>query len=268
MFSRIINLFYSCYCFFFRIPITFERKFSSDGILLGPILQSVVYIFMFCLFRFFLGEYLSAFFALIGLSVATGFFHEDGLADTADSLGVPHFSDDNSSVKIVNALKDSRIGSYGANALCLLWLIRFLLTMSTDQAGISIFLAIGLSRLMVLSMGHYLIVQSSSTAANHSQQSHQLADTKLKINIVFTSLQSFIFFMVFYFSDVKLSTLGSIFLLCTPVIVDKFLKFLGKRTRGINGDYMGAAICLVECCFLLLISLSNPSQFFNIIAVK
>ena len=53
---------------------------------------------------------------LVGLAVTmlvTGGFHEDGLADTADALGGAIFDRG----KLLEILKDSRIGTYGALAL-------------------------------------------------------------------------------------------------------------------------------------------------------
>ena len=55
---------------------------------------------------------------LVGLAVTmlvTGGFHEDGLADTADALGGAIFDRG----KLLEILKDSRIGTYGALALVL-----------------------------------------------------------------------------------------------------------------------------------------------------
>lgn len=56
--------------------------------------------------------------ALVAVAVTaliTGGFHEDGLADTADALGGAIFDRD----RLLEILKDSRIGTYGALALVL-----------------------------------------------------------------------------------------------------------------------------------------------------
>ncbi len=47
------------------------------------------------------------------ISLLTGFLHLDGLADTADAFGGGHLAQD-----VLRILKDSRIGSFGAVALC------------------------------------------------------------------------------------------------------------------------------------------------------
>lgn len=62
---------------------------------------------------------------VLGLIVAallTGCFHEDGLADTCDGLGGGFTRE-----RTLAIMRDSRIGSYGAIALVLLYLARFTL---------------------------------------------------------------------------------------------------------------------------------------------
>ncbi len=49
----------------------------------------------------------------------TGAFHEDGLADTADALGGAYTRD-----RLMEILKDSRVGSFGAAALTMALLLR------------------------------------------------------------------------------------------------------------------------------------------------
>lgn len=60
-----------------------------------------------------------AVFALAALVAATGAFHEDGLADTADGFGGGW-----SRARKLEIMKDSRLGSYGAAALVLALLAR------------------------------------------------------------------------------------------------------------------------------------------------
>ncbi|MBM4363157.1 MAG: adenosylcobinamide-GDP ribazoletransferase, partial [Deltaproteobacteria bacterium] len=68
-----------------------------------------------------LGPDLAALLALCATVYCTGAFHEDGLADTLDALGGAH-----SKKKVLEILKDSRIGTYGGAALVLSLTARFL----------------------------------------------------------------------------------------------------------------------------------------------
>lgn len=72
-----------------------------------------------------MGRLVSALLVIIFLVAITGCLHEDGLADTADSLGGGH-----SREQILLILRDSRIGSYGAAALALSLFARALLLSS------------------------------------------------------------------------------------------------------------------------------------------
>lgn len=60
------------------------------------------------------------------MTLATGALHEDGLADTADALGSQRTVEDR-----LRVLKDSRIGTYGACGLILLYLFRVALTLES-----------------------------------------------------------------------------------------------------------------------------------------
>ncbi|MBQ0824313.1 adenosylcobinamide-GDP ribazoletransferase [Microvirga terrae] len=60
-----------------------------------------------------LGPWLSAMLSVAAMVTTTGALHEDGLADLADSCGGP------TREKRLEIMRDSRIGSFGASALCL-----------------------------------------------------------------------------------------------------------------------------------------------------
>ena len=72
-----------------------------------------------------LGRPVIALIVLTYLVLITGCLHEDGLADTADAFGAGWTKD-----QVLLILKDSRIGSYGATALALSLLARYLLLAS------------------------------------------------------------------------------------------------------------------------------------------
>ncbi len=66
-----------------------------------------------------LGALLASALAVTTTVWLTGAFHEDGLADTSDALGGAH-----GPKRILDILKDSRIGAYGAIAIALSLLLR------------------------------------------------------------------------------------------------------------------------------------------------
>jgi len=73
--------------------------------------------------------------ALIFGALVTGAFHEDGLADTCDGLGGGFTRE-----RALEIMRDSRIGSYGAVALVLLYAARF--TMFRTLGGRDLLLAL------------------------------------------------------------------------------------------------------------------------------
>lgn len=75
--------------------------------------------------------------------VVTGGFHEDGLADTADALGGAY-----DRARVLEILKDSRIGAFGGAALAMTLVTRFaLLAALGDRAAIALVISEGVSRL-------------------------------------------------------------------------------------------------------------------------
>jgi adenosylcobinamide-GDP ribazoletransferase len=65
-----------------------------------------------------LGPWLAAALSVAAMTLSTGAFHEDGLADTADSFGGA------TRERRLEIMRDSRIGSYGAAALVLAFALR------------------------------------------------------------------------------------------------------------------------------------------------
>ena len=66
-----------------------------------------------------LGAFVAAALAVASLTLVTGAFHEDGLADTADGFGGGSTPE-----RRLEIMKDSRIGSYGGAALVLAYVLR------------------------------------------------------------------------------------------------------------------------------------------------
>ena len=66
-----------------------------------------------------LGMWVSAALAIAALTIVTGAFHEDGLADTADGFGGGATRE-----RRLEIMRDSRIGSFGAAALILAFTLR------------------------------------------------------------------------------------------------------------------------------------------------
>ena len=76
---------------------------------------------MFCVSAILFGPGLGVVLALIAGVLVTGGFHEDGLADVADGFGGGW-----TKTKILEIMKDSRVGAYGVIALIALFAVKYL----------------------------------------------------------------------------------------------------------------------------------------------
>jgi len=96
---------------------------------------------------------LAAVLVLTFLVLITGAFHEDGLADSADGLGGGWKKD-----QVLTIMRDSRVGSYGAIAIALSLLTRFLLLSSLPADRITAYLVSAhvLCRWTTLPLSYYL----------------------------------------------------------------------------------------------------------------
>lgn len=184
------------------------------------------------LLLFHIGRPLVAVIVLLYFVLSTGCLHEDGLADTADGFGGGRTKD-----QILAILKDSRIGSYGATALMLSLLTRYLLLASLPLEHFAGYVVSShvLCRWSSLPLGYFL-----PPAREQDGQGARIA--KL------TSLASLVFGSVFSFAVVALALRRSA---ATPVIVAILTAALSgwfyvRELGGVTGDCFGATNQLTE----------------------
>ncbi len=173
--------------------------------------------------------------ALVVLSylvLITGCFHEDGLADSADGFGGGWNKD-----QILLILKDSRIGSYGATALALSLLARYLLLASLPMEHFAAYVisAHVLCRWSSLPLSYFL-----PPARELDGQGARIAKS--------TSLPSLISGSVFSFAVVAFALRWSAVapLLITLLVVALSGWFYFRKIDGITGDCFGATNQLTE----------------------
>ena len=142
--------------FFTRIPVSSQPDFQESdlnhaskyfpliGILIG-LIGAIVFYGTYL----FLPLAISVLTSMAATVYATGAFHEDGLADSADGLGGGWDKD-----KIITIMQDSRLGTYGAVALFLMLFAKFQTLNSLNYILIPIALITGhaLSRLCAVWM--------------------------------------------------------------------------------------------------------------------
>ena len=216
-------------------PIAFEADSLSRATKFFPLVGLVVgsgAVLLQKLLLFHLSRPLVALIVLIYLVLVTGCLHEDGLADTADGFGGGR-----SKEQILAILKDSRIGSYGATALLLSLLARYLLLASLplEQFAAYVVSSQVLCRWSSLPLSYFL-----PPAREHDSEGARIA--KL------TSLASLIFGSVFSLAVVAYALRRSA---AAPVIVAILIAalsgwFYARELGGVTGDCFGATNQLTE----------------------
>ncbi len=157
---RELEYFFGAVRFFTRLPVPAwvghssemlnhsARYFTLVGLIVGLIGALV-----FALTSFFFPKTLAVLLAMAATILVTGAFHEDGWADMVDGFGGGWTRE-----RTLEIMKDSRIGSYGAIALVLLLLAKFMALVELDMLLVAPALIAGhaLSRLCATSVMHFL----------------------------------------------------------------------------------------------------------------
>ena len=231
--------------FFTRIPISDQvphsaeglnhsaRYFPAVGILVGSISALA-----FALAGLFVPETVSIVIAMATSIYLTGAFHEDGLSDMTDGLGGGW-----EKMRILEIMKDSRVGSYGVVALTMALLSKFVLLSAFNAAWIPALLIAGhaFSRycsVLVMAGMHYVredLLSKSKPLAT------QLSRNALLVASVFGILPLLLL-------PLQASLLGVVAALITTIWLGRKLqKWLG----GYTGDCLGAAQQISELAFYL-----------------
>src|SRR3972149_3391653 len=128
MLKNELKIFFAALVFYTRIPIPKAIKISSFHLsratryfpIIGWITGAVSLGTLFFFHLIFPVE-IAIIFSMISGIFLTGAFHEDGFADVCDGFGGGR-----SKPKILEIMKDSRIGTYGVTGLTLLLILKYL----------------------------------------------------------------------------------------------------------------------------------------------
>ena len=179
-----------------------------------------------------LGRLPTALAVVIFLVWSTGCLHEDGLADTADGLGGGRDRE-----QILLIFRDSRVGSYGAAALCLSLFARVILIATIPLSEIAQYLVAAhiLCRWTTLPLSYFC-----APARETEGQGARVAQL--------TTRNSLILGTAFSFLSVGLllrwrSVAPLLFAIAVTLLSARFYK---RKIGGITGDCLGATNQLTE----------------------
>jgi len=227
--------------FFTRIPIQFKhfdeadlnkstRFFPLVGILVGAAGALV-----FWLSNMLLPLEISVLMSMAATILLTGAFHEDGLADAVDGLGGGW-----SREQVLTIMVDSRIGSYGAIGLILVFLGKYQ-SLSYQLAAlvpVTIIAGHALSRLCAV------LVMFTQSYVKAEGKSKPLAT---QLNVTELIIATFFGLLPLAFLEMK-------FLAALLPVVIVWLWFSAKikaRIGGYTGDCLGAMQQLTEVTFYI-----------------
>ncbi|MEM6726102.1 MAG: adenosylcobinamide-GDP ribazoletransferase, partial [Bacteroidota bacterium] len=247
-----VKIFFTALMFYTRIPCPSNIDHSPDYInkatryfpLIGWIvggLSLLAFLLSLLLFEPAIAIIISL---LIGVLV-TGAFHEDGLADVVDGFGGGWTKQ-----KILDIMKDSRLGAFGAIALVLLFLLKYAALLSiVDQYQNITALALmfisyhSLARLTAIN----IVFTSQYSREDESSKAKPIAKTHGKVEV----------FGAYCFGLLPLGVLSLVHWKFSLVILPLFLlyylskRYFEKWLDGYTGDCLGAVEQLAECVCLL-----------------
>jgi len=240
------QLFMLALSFFSRIPVPASipysekrmnqagRYFALVGLLLGC-LCALVYGLASSVMPVSVAIVIMMVFSLM----LTGAFHEDGLTDMADGIGGGMTLE-----RRLTIMKDSRIGTYGASALVMTLLGKYVLLselVKFEQIATFIIVAYTLSRAVAASLIYDMPYVSDVDASKSKPLAQQQSKLELAVLLVSGVLPCL------------LLGLPVAFILVTVVVVFRLLfkRWLLARIGGFTGDCLGAAQQLSELLIYL-----------------
>ncbi|WP_076410238.1 adenosylcobinamide-GDP ribazoletransferase [Shewanella sp. UCD-KL12] len=253
---RELTLFFIAMGFFTRIPMPqwvkvdseslnqANRYFGLVGILVGGISAAV-----YSLAINFMPVSVSIILAMMVSVIATGAFHEDGLADTADGFGGGWTIADK-----LKIMKDSRIGTYGAVTLLLALLLKFQLLMELalfdpQMLVPALIVAHCLSRVVAASIIFTdTYVSDAYINEEKGSKSKPLAQNQ--------TLNELLILLVTGLLVLWMSGIGSTILIILGLGLTRWflVRLFRRQVGGYTGDTLGAAQQVSELvCYLILL---------------
>ena len=226
--------------FMTRIPVFVNVEYDEEklgkSIKYFPLVGAIIGIFLYGINilagKITVNRQIAAIIIIIAEIFITGLIHIDGLADTADGL----FSYAEKE-KILEIMKDSRVGTNGAVALILYFMTKVILLSEIRPEYIILYPVISrLSTSINTGLGEY--------ARKNGMSNEIIAKNGKKeagISIIITMILSFII----------LKVKGLIILIFAILFILLLMKGVKRKIGGITGDTMGASLELTSILVLL-----------------
>ncbi|WP_439183264.1 adenosylcobinamide-GDP ribazoletransferase [Carboxylicivirga taeanensis] len=228
-----LSLLLTAFGFFTRIPVPFKVAFSQENLnkcnrylpLVGLVVGGISGL-VFYLSALILPQAVAVMLSMITSILLTGAFHEDGLADVCDAFGGGWTKG-----KILDIMKDSRVGAYGAIGILLALLLKFTTLNEIPPSKMVQVLIAGhmLSRAMAVWTMHSLNYVRDDELSKSKPITKSLQSTDLMIAVGIASL-SLILFVDW------LAILVVLPAFIVKVLLEQYFK---KWIGGYTGDCLG-----------------------------
>lgn len=239
------NIFLNALMFYSRIPVPRNTPFSPAILnkatryfpLVGAIIGATGALF-YWFGSFVLPQPIAVALSMAATIFITGAFHEDGFADFCDGFGGGYTKE-----KILEIMKDSRIGTYGTIGLIFMLLTKFLCLSDIQPASVPWILiaAHAFSRIlpvMLIYNAHYVREDLTSKVKPIGHKDTPLA-------FIFALFWGSIFLPFIPFEAIILIVGLSALLFCI------FRSYIKTKLGGYTGDVLGALQQLAEVIFYL-----------------
>ena len=226
--------------FMTRIPVFVNVEYDEEklgkSIKYFPLVGAIIGIFLYGINilagKITVNRQIAAIIIIIAEIFITGLIHIDGLADTADGL----FSYAEKE-KILEIMKDSRVGTNGAVALILYFMTKVILLSEIRPEYIILYPVISrLSTSINAGLGEYARKNGMSNGIIAKNGKKEAV-----ISIIITMILSFII----------LKAKGLIILIFAILFILLLMKGVKRKIGGITGDTMGASLELTSILVLL-----------------
>lgn len=171
----------------------------------------------------------------------TGAFHEDGFADFCDGFGGGHTKE-----RILEIMKDSRIGTYGTIGLMLMLGTKYASLMQIDEARIPFILIAGNAFSRVFPVLLIYTADYARLDATSKTKPVGKADSVFSLIFALATGSSLLVFLQWHEIIITVVLLTVVFLL--------FRMYIIKRLEGYTGDVLGALQQISEVLFYLVIA--------------
>ncbi len=235
--------------FMTRIPIPLKTSYSEKklgksikffplvGLIIGLILYFTNFLIITYLKNIFYNKTIIAIFLIILEILIVGIIHIDGLADTFDGL----FSYAKKE-KMLEIMKDSRIGTNGTVILILYFITKTVLT--------SEIIMINPKYLIICPIIARLSTPVNAGLSNNYARKSGMSNAIISENGIFEAIFSLALSTILVFYIISIKGIITIFIAFIFIII--FMLNVRKKIDGITGDTMGACLELTSILVLFL----------------